>query len=95
MLDDLVSVLRASLGRLESLDPGSRDSPIAELRLATQLHAHAGLVAALAAELEARAHEDLGRLGARLVELASRAPDPESAASEVAEGFLALGGRSA
>lgn len=93
MLDDLVSALRASLARLERLGTAGTQSPMAELQLAALLHAQAGLVSAIAGELEARAHEDLGRFGAQVVELASRAADPDSAACEVAEAFLALGRR--
>jgi len=88
MVDDLIPALRASLGRLERLGPPPSDSPIAELQLATLLHSQAGLLSAIAGELEARAHDDLGRFGAEVVELASRASDPESAACEVAEAFL-------
>jgi hypothetical protein len=90
MLDALIPALRASLGRLERLGPLPSDSPIAELQLATLLHSQAGLLSAIAGELEARAHEDLGRFGAQVVEVASRASDPETAACEVADAFIAL-----
>jgi len=90
MLDDLIPALRASLGRLERLGPLPSDSPIAELQLATLLHSQAGLLSAIARELEARAHEDLGHFGAQVVEVASHASDPETAACEVAEAFLGL-----
>jgi hypothetical protein len=83
MLDDLALALRASLVRLERLGPAPADSPMAELQLATLLHSQAGLLSAIAGELEARAHEELGRFGAQVVELACRAADPETAACEV------------
>lgn len=92
VLDDLILALRASLGRLERLRPPAADSPIAELRLATLLHSQAGLLSAIAGELETRAHDDLGRFGAQVVELAAQAGDAETAACEVAEAFLRLGG---
>ena len=90
MLDDLIPALRVCLGRLERLGPLPSDSPIAELQLATLLHSQAGLLSAIADELEARAHEDLGRFGAQVVEAASHACDPEAAACEVADAFIAL-----
>jgi hypothetical protein len=90
LLDDLIPALRASLERLERLGPLPSDSPIAELQLATLLHSQAGLLSAIAGELETRAHEDLGRFGAQVVEVASHASDPETAACEVAQGFLSL-----
>ncbi len=90
MLEELIPVLRASLGRLERLRPPAADSPIAELRLAAVLQAQAGLLSAIAGELETRAHDDLGRFGAEVVALASQAADPETAACQVAEAFLNL-----
>ncbi len=94
LIDALVPVLRGSLERLERVT-SCAESPLAELRLATLLHAQAALLGAIAAELEARAHEDLGRFGAEVVEEASRAVDAETAACAVAEAFLKLGARTA
>ena len=90
MLDDLILALRDSLGRLERLLPAGGLSPVAELQLATLLHSQAGLLSAIAGELALRAHEDLGRFGTEVVEVAWRARDPETAACEVAEAFLCL-----
>jgi hypothetical protein len=90
MLGDLLPPLRDAVERLERLGPLPPDSPLAELRLATSLHALAGLLGAIARELETRAHDDLGRFGAQVVEIAARSRDPEAAASEVANAFLQL-----
>jgi hypothetical protein len=90
MLDHLVPALRAALARLERLPPPSASSPLAELELATQLHAQAALLSAIAHELAARTHDDLGRFGAQVVASAARASDAEAAACEVAEAFLGL-----
>jgi hypothetical protein len=91
VLADLVPALRASLERLQRLGPAPADSPMAALQLATILHAQAGLLSAIAGELETNAHEEMGRFGAEVVELAARASDPETAACEVAEAFIGLG----
>jgi hypothetical protein len=91
MLDDLVSALRVSLERLERVAPQPAVSPMAERQLAILLYSQAALLAAIAGELEARAHEELGRFGAEMVELASHAASPETAACEVADAFLGLG----
>jgi hypothetical protein len=85
----LLPELRASLARLETTvaDPAA---PLDQLRLATLLRAQAALLAGVAAELELRVHEDLGRFGAAVVERAAHARSPEAAASEVADAFLHL-----
>jgi hypothetical protein len=90
LLEELLPALRASLERLERLGVPPAGSPIAELQLATLLHAQSGLLLAIAGEMETRAHTDLGRFGAEVVELAAKANDAETAACEVAEAFLAL-----
>jgi hypothetical protein len=91
MLDQLISALRVSLERLERLAPQPAASPMAERQLAILLYSQTAILAAIAGELDARAHEQLGRFGAEMVELACHAADPETAASEVADAFLGLG----
>jgi hypothetical protein len=94
ILTTLLPALRASLARLESA--GLVDArPLEQLRLAALLRAQAALLAGVAAELELRVHEDLGRFGAAVVERATDATSPEAAACEVADAFLGLCRRSA
>jgi hypothetical protein len=91
MLEALSSALRVSLERLDRVAPRPAVSPMAERQLAILLYSQAALLAAIAGELEARAHEELGRFGAEVVDLACHASDPETAACEVADAFLGLG----
>jgi hypothetical protein len=90
MLNDLIATLRVSLERLERFERRSPTSPGATLHLASTLRGYAAILQAVAAELDGRVHEDLGRFGAQVVERARHTPDPERAASEVADAFLAL-----
>jgi hypothetical protein len=89
LLTSLLPALRASLSRLES-SQGAGTGPLDQLGLAILLRAQAALLAGVAAELELRVHDDLGRFGAAVVEHAARAASPDAAANEVADAFLDL-----